>query len=96
LVGSHFNRRSVRLPLEERGTHMTEDSSNKTGQSRPSSLVRTVLVTLSVRAGVTITATGILVCEVAGDITINGNLVGDCVARLRALEDDSRAGRRCR
>ncbi len=37
------------------------------------------LAELNVAAGLTITATGNLVCEISGDITIDGNLVGDYV-----------------
>lgn len=37
------------------------------------------LTELNVPAGVTITATGNLVCDIEGDIVIDGDLVGDCV-----------------
>ena len=37
------------------------------------------LLALSIAAGVTLTATGDLVCEIQGDIVIDGDLVGDCV-----------------
>ena len=37
------------------------------------------LAELTVAAGVTITATDNLVCDIQGDVVINGDLVGDCV-----------------
>ena len=58
----------------------TGPNAPKTNFTEDTSVAGVVTLTeLTVAAGVTITATDNLVCDIEGDIVINGDLVGDCV-----------------